>query len=198
MQSKSLLIAIAAFAVATTGIYGYTSPKVYARAGLNEKQAAAIEEARVLRQAGDFTKARNKLVKAGITDEDLQALYQAADSAKAAIFKALEAGDYDTFKAAIADSPLADIITSRADFEQFKSAHELKLAAVQGEDVYTVESVAHNLEEGKINRRHSLITEFTADQQAALQVARQANDRATIQAIFDEAGIENHRHDKWR
>lgn len=198
MQSKSLLIAIAAFAVATTGIYGYTSPKVYARAGLTEEQVEALEEAQELRQAGDYTKARNRLAKAGITAEDLQALYQAAHSAKAAIFASLEAGDYEAFKAAIADSPLADIVTSEADFVQFKEAHELKLAEAPKNIASLSDAPVSDLREDAMRLRHSLITEFTADQQAALQVARQSNDRATIQAIFDEAGIEDHRHDKWR
>ena len=50
MQSKSLLIAIAAFAVTTTGVQAYGGTKILNRAGLSENQIEAIEEARELKQ----------------------------------------------------------------------------------------------------------------------------------------------------
>lgn len=65
VQSKSLLIAIAAFALTTNGALAY-SGEVLERAGLTESQRNAFETARELRANGDNEKARDVLVDAGI------------------------------------------------------------------------------------------------------------------------------------
>ena len=65
VQSKSLLIAIAAFALTTNGAQAY-SGEVLERAGLTESQRNAFETARELRANGDNEKARDVLVDAGI------------------------------------------------------------------------------------------------------------------------------------
>ncbi len=61
MQSKSLLIAIAAFAVTATGVQAYGGMKILEKAGLSEEQISAFETARELRQSGDIAGARDAL-----------------------------------------------------------------------------------------------------------------------------------------
>lgn len=81
-QSKSLLIAIAAFAVTTTGVSAHTGARVLNKAGLNDDQISAIETARELRKEGDLTKARDMLLEAGISENILKKIGQAAKQNK--------------------------------------------------------------------------------------------------------------------
>lgn len=71
MQSKSLLIAIAAFAVTTTGVQAYGNGRLLEQAQLSDEQKAAIEAAHELRQQGDITAARDTLIQAGIAEPEL-------------------------------------------------------------------------------------------------------------------------------
>ncbi len=190
MQSKSLLIAIAAFAVTATGVHAYSGPQIMNRAGLTKVQKDAIEEAQELRAAGDHGAARDRLMAAGITDEHLRAIHRVASEAREAIHRAILNKDYEAFKVAVVGLPLADIITSEADFAQFCEAHEMRgkrggvgLGMMSG-------YAAHQ----PVTSHTPRLTPFTEAQREALRVARQSNDRATIQAIFDEAGIEYHHH----
>lgn len=195
MHSKSLLIAIAAFAVTATGVHAYGGPKVLNRAGLNDEQVEAIEVARGLRQAGDLMAARNKLVEAGITEETLRSVHMARLEAKTAIHEALEKGNYEAFKEAIVDSPLADIITTKEDFEQFKQAHALKLKGEWKESRLIMDELGFTEKGGMWNgKQHFPLENLTTEQYEALMVAKQGNDRATIQAILDEAGVESRPH----
>lgn len=187
MQSKSLLIAIAAFAVTATGVHAYGGHKLLSRAGLNEKQIAAVEEARELRATGNVAAARDKLVAAGITDGDLLSIHHVARGAHAAMLAALESDDFEAFMAAIAPMPMADIITTRADYEQFKAAHQLRVAGELDEASSLFEGLGLD-EQGHCGRRHGLMM-LSDEQRDAFEVAKQANDRATMQAILDEAGV---------
>lgn len=194
MYSKSLLIAIAAFALTATGVNAYGGIKVLGRAGLTDDQVEAIEEARELREMGDYTGARDKLVKAGVTDDTLKNVHRATNEVRIAIEEALNNNDFKAFKVAIADLPLADIITSKEDFQQFKEAHDLKKAGKLDQSsaimsVLGVDSVGGNSSFGHMHRSN-LMENLTDQQIEALRVARQANDRATMQAIYDEAGVE--------
>lgn len=192
MQSKSLLIAVAAFAVTATGVHAYGGTAVLKRVGVSAEQASALEEAHQLRQAGDIAGARDVLIEAEITEETLRALRQAAKVQKDAVHQAVEAGDYEGFLAAIQDTPLADIITSEADFEIFKEAHELRQ---DGEWVASAELLSDlGLDASGKHPFHGrgqarLMAELTAEQREAFTVAKQGNDRATMQAILDEAGL---------
>ena len=194
MYSKSLLIAIAAFAVTATGVHAYGGYKILGRAGLSDDQVEAIEEARELRQMGDFTGARNKLVQAGITEDTLQKVHRVTTEARNAVEEALNNGDYQAFVLAIADSPLADIITTEADFKQFKEAHDLRRAGEWEQSRSIMSDLGvNNSHFGGFkagHKQHANLLENLSDEQLeALKVARQANDRATMQAIYDEAGV---------
>jgi len=195
MYSKSLLIAIAAFALTATGVNAYGGIKVLGRAGLTDDQVEAIEEARELRQMGNFTGARDKLVKAGITDDTLRNVHRATNEVRTAIEEALNSNDFQAFRLAIADLPLADIITSEQDFQQFKEAHDLKIAGELEKSHAIMSDLGADEMMGRFGagqtRRANLLENLTDQQIEALRVARQANDRATIQAIYDEAGVNN-------
>lgn len=79
VQSKSLLIAIAAFALTTNGAQAY-SGEVLERAGLTETQRTAFETARELRAHGDNEKARDVLVDAGIDTSVIERVRSAVSS----------------------------------------------------------------------------------------------------------------------
>ena len=194
MQSKSLLIAIAAFAVTTTGVHAY-SGKILNRANLTDEQKNAIMEARELREVGNYEEARDILADAGIDEEVLRALHQARHEARAEMLEALEVGDYEAFLEVVADTPLADIITSESDFEDFREAHELRQEGDrEGAKAILDELGIEREHKGKFSGKHAgkqrVLDQLTDEQREAFLVAKQANDRATMQAILDEAGIE--------
>ncbi|MCD5381081.1 MAG: hypothetical protein LR008_00725 [Candidatus Pacebacteria bacterium] len=192
MQSKSLLIAIAAFAVTATGAYA-DNGRLLIREGLTSEQVSALEEARELRQSGDLTAARDLLVTAGIDETALKSIKRATKLSGVSVKEAVETNDYEAFKVAVENSPLADIVTSKSDFKQFVEAHELRqngqgqqskeLLKDLGVDVKYKRSHHHDSKSHPKNH-------FTEEQREVLQVARQANDREAVHAIFDEAGVE--------
>ncbi len=193
MQSKSLLIAIAAFAVTTTGVYAYGGGDILEKAGLSEEQKSALEQAHELRKSGDVEAARDVLVEAGIDENVLRAIHQARHEGRKNMHEALAAGDYDAFKTAIAGSPLAEIITTEADFEQFKQAHALKDEGELEEAKILFDELGVDMNEKRQRHHkavHAVMSSLSDEQKEALQVARQANDRETVQAIFDEAGVD--------
>ena len=190
MQSKSLLIAVAAFAVTTTGAQAYGGA-ILERANLTDDQRTALEEARELRQSGEKDAARDLLIEAGIDEEVLKELRTAARETKAEIREAVADGDYERFLELIEDTPLADVITTESDFESFREAQELRQAGEYEEareilDELGIEKKGHH----KRALRHHILSELTEEQRDALKVARQANDRETVKAILKEAGIE--------
>lgn len=71
MNSKSFLIAVAAFAVTASGAYAFNDT-VLKRAGLSEEQIAAFEIAHELKREGDPHAARDILLEAGIDDAVLE------------------------------------------------------------------------------------------------------------------------------
>lgn len=130
---KQIMIPVAAFAVTVTGASaftgdGYMLDKLDI---LSSDEQAAFEEAREIRETSR-AEARQVLEDAGIDDERMEeihtAMREAREAHRAEIDQILEDGDYDAFVEAVADSPLAEQITSEADFEKFVEAHELRQA----------------------------------------------------------------------
>ena len=195
MQPKSLLIAIAAFAVTATGVHAYGGTKIFEKAGLNEDQITALTTARELKEAGDFVAARDLLVEAGIDEDVLRSVHQAAKAARLEMQAALEAEDYGAFKLAIAGTPLDSSITTEADFKQFVEAHKLKLEGKWPEAKVILDELGIDPQHRmaglhKGMRMHQGLKDLTGVQRQALLVARQANDKDAVQAILSEAGIE--------
>jgi predicted DNA binding protein len=77
MQSKSLLIAVAAFAVTATGVQAFQGTELLQKAGLTEEQIEAFESAREKREAGDLAGARDVLIEAGVDEEVLASVREA-------------------------------------------------------------------------------------------------------------------------
>lgn len=200
MQSKSLLIAIAAFAVTATGVHAYGGPNILSRAGLSEKQVIAIQEAQQLKATGDDNAARDRLAEAGITEETLKSIHRAARAVKAEMREALKDGDYEAFKEAVKDGPLSDVVISKDDFEKFRQAHDLRLNGEWAEASDLLGEIGID-----VNKHHSyqkkmrlgFLNQLSEEQRDAFLVAKQANDHATMQAIFDEAGVVFKHHRKF-
>jgi len=197
MNSKSLLIAIAAFAVTATGAQAYVGSEYLERAGLSSSQVSALGQARDLRLKGKREEARDVLLLAGVDDKTIASIRQATREAHDAIQNAVEANDYEAFKLAAAESPLIDIITTEEDFEQFVEVHDLKAKNRFTEARELMEDLGlpganMNQTKGRL-MPHERMSLFTADQKDALQVARAANDFETVQEIMKEAGVDNSR-----
>lgn len=201
MNSKSLLIAIAALALTATGAQAFSSNALIT-AGLTEEQQAAFEVARELREDGDVTAARDVLVEAGIDEDTLAkvrtAMHEERHAQHEAMKAALEANDFAAFITAIADSPLADVITTEEDFQSFKEAHELMESGDRdGAKAIFTELGVPEPKEGRgghhggrgLHGEPPFLDQLTDAQKAAFNVARQANDRDAMDAILDEAGV---------
>jgi hypothetical protein len=196
MNSKSLLIAIAAFAVTATGAQAYVGTRTLERAGLTVEQIGALGEARSLRAEGNVKKARDVLIEAGVDEAALAAIKAAALATRTAMQTAVAAGDYGAFREAVADTPLSDIITTEADFELFREAHELRAEGKHDEAQEIMDELGvsepRGLGKGFGHRHgHGLHGDkpvLSFAQRDALRAARQANDMDTVRAILDEAG----------
>jgi tetratricopeptide (TPR) repeat protein len=128
MEAKALLIPLAAFALSATGVSAFNSD-VLQKAGLTQEQISAFEQAHELRRDGDKDAAREVLQEAGIDLQTMEsvreAIHKYKEAVRSAVDEAVENNDYEAFKIAIEDSPLADIITTQEDFELFSEAHKL-------------------------------------------------------------------------
>ena len=192
MHSKSLLIAIAAFAVTTTGVYAYGGEEIMEKAGLNESQVQAIQEARELKLTGRADKARERLKEAGVDEKILHKLKEIAKEARLDIHGALLNNDFELFKNLINGSPLADIISSEIEFQDFKEAY------LERQSGRVLRGFEKNKAKGEgfkkpLHHRHhqvSFLFDLDESQREAYLVAQKANDRATMQAILDESGVE--------
>lgn len=192
-----MLMAIAAFAVTASGVHAFGSTELLTKAGLTDDQVVAVQEAQELKASGEFDAAKETLEAAGIDRETMQAIKAAAREAKQAVHDAVEANDYEAFQIAVADSPLAEFITNEAEFEQFVEAHDLRHAGDREGAQELI--VGLGIDTDKFGKRHGhrshgmkarVLEQLSEDQRAALQVAREANDRAAARAILDEAGVE--------
>lgn len=199
MNSKSLLIAIAAFAVTTTGAQAFSDSSFLRQSGLDEVQVEAFSEARELRLKGKNDEARDVLLKAGVNEKTMRSLRLSAKSVHKAIEQAIQARDFEAFKEAVKGTPLYDLVTTASDFLQFVEAHDLRSAGKVAES----RTILHGLgidtpsRNGQTLSRHGwrfsknlLIDDGLSEaERDALRVARQANDTETIDRILADAGV---------
>lgn len=200
MTPKALLIPIAAFAVTVTGVQAF-DPEILKDAGLTDTQVEAFVEARELREIGEREKAREVLVAAGVDMETMEKVREAMHEERKASHEAMEAAleteDFAAFKIAIADSPIADIITTEEDFALFKEAHTLRedgdmegaRALMDELGFEPKEFTGHmGIKAGKIGG--ALFNALSDEQKEALRVAHENKDREAVAAILEAAGIE--------
>ena len=200
MNSKSLLIAIAALALTATGAQAFSSSALIA-AGLSEEQQAAFEVARELREEGDVNGARDVLVEAGIDEDTLEKVRTAIQAERLAyrteMKAALLANDFKAFTLAVKDSPLADVVTTEEDFQSFREAHALRASGDKqaAKAIFTDLGIKGGKDGDKHHKvrghhgAHPTMDQLTGAQKAAFNVARQANDREAMEAILEEAGV---------
>ena len=129
---KQLFIPVAAFAVTATSVAAFQNVDwSTVDIDLSDNEITALEEAQEIRQAA-HEEAESVLEDAGIDQDRLKeirkALHESHKANRDAIHNALEAGDYAAFTAAVANTPLAEDITSEADFEKLLEAHSLREA----------------------------------------------------------------------
>jgi len=194
--SKSLFVAVAAFAVTASGVHAFGSAELLIKAGLSDDQVIAVQVAQELKATGQLEQARVTLESAGVTKETMQHIREVAKEAKQAMQVAVERNDYQAFVVAIADSPLAEIIVTESDFEQFAAAHKLRGTGDQdgAKELLSELGVDTQMHGKKYQGQHSLraqARELLSDtQREALQVAHAANDKESVRAIFAEVGID--------
>jgi hypothetical protein len=199
MQSKSLLIAIAAFAVTATGAQAYVGNHYSQQMGLSSVQIQAFQQARDLRRKGEVEKARDVLVKAGVDEKTMSSLRHASHEA---IHEAVKQNDFAAFQAAVVGTPLYDLVNTEADFALFKQAHELKgegkfvEAKVIMDDLGLKIKSGKRLGHGNGMGRGGVFGDLSSAQKDALRAAKEANDKETVEAILREAGISEVRIEK--
>jgi vacuolar-type H+-ATPase subunit I/STV1 len=164
------------------------------KAGLTDEQVVAIQEAQELKATGDMVAAKETLAAAGITQETMRQISEVAKEAKQAVKDAVAAGDYEAFKLAIIDSPLEELITTEADFNQFMEAHKLRQVTATA-DTSSAVAIGRSDHVHKHHKKHRGLhaeahEQLTNEQREALMVAHMANDKDAVRAIFAEAGIE--------
>ncbi len=202
-DSKAYIVALAAFALTATGVHAYSGAKILQRAGLSEQQVEAFAEAHDLRQAGNIEKARNVLAKAGVTEDTITSIKQAAKAAKIAIHNAIETNDYELFREVVAGSPLSDIVVTEADFAELVLAHEFMRSGNKQDAkiIFAELGVPMPHERPSYHKdsvRHTTYHGLSDEAEEALKVARQANDREAVQAILEEAGVSGGKeHGRW-
>jgi hypothetical protein len=199
MNSKSLLIAIAAFAVTATGAQAFVGTNYLVQAGLSQTQVEAFTQARELRLKGKSEEARDLLLEAGLDEDAMDSIRAAARAAHEAVQAAIENEDFAAFRTATEGTPLYDIITTEADFKLFVEAHDLRTEGKYEEarEIFDELGVPARDKKGHHGRgmmmEHGqrLVAELTPEQRDALRAARQANDKETVAEILREAGITN-------
>lgn len=190
MQSKSLLIALAAFAVTTTGAQAYVGAKTLSRAGFSQEQIGALSTARDLRREGEVGAARDVLVAAGIDETALTSLREEVGTVRASVAAAVAANDFDTFRELVSESPLADLVTTEEDFAVFREAQALSRIGAHQAAADRYAELGADEWRGELTSTAPPESEPLSPEQAdALQAARQANDRETVRAILAEAGF---------
>ncbi len=196
MNSKSLLIAIAAFAVTATGAQAFVGTNYLVQAGLSQTQVEAFTQARELRLKGKSEEARDLLLEAGLDEDTMDSLRAAARAAHEAVHEAVENEDFAAFRTATEGTPLYDIITTKEDFMLFVEAHTLRTEGKYEEarEIFDELGVPARDKRGHHGRGfmmkygHSR-AELTPEERDALRAARQANDKETVAEILKEAGV---------
>lgn len=126
---KKVIIPVAAFAVTATTVSAFDLEALRTSdINLSDTQIAAFEKAEALKEEGaSRDEVESVLAAAGIDADVLRDIHEeshaAREAAREAIDEALADNDYEAFKAAVADTPLADKIDSADAFAKLVEAH---------------------------------------------------------------------------
>lgn len=198
---KTLLIPLAAFAVTVTSASAF-SPDLLKRAGLNDEQIAAFEEAKELKEAGNKEAARDVLLAAGVDEDVIRQVREAMREHKSAILAAIDDKDYEAFLAAIDGSAFADFIDSEEEFDRLVEAYRLMQAGDPegAKDIFeelglTGPYLMTKLKEHREKHRAPFLDRLNREERQEFQAAMRDGDRERVRAIMEEAGVEA-RHDR--
>lgn len=127
---RSLLVPVAAFAVTATSVSAYNNDWfTKLDLDLTDDQLSALEQAdEIRREAND--EARAILEDAGIDNEKMREIGSAFRAQSRAhmdvVREAIEANDYDAYRTAVYDTPMADVIDTEEAFATLVKAYELR------------------------------------------------------------------------
>ncbi len=130
---KQLIIPVAAFAVTVTSASAFMGTDLISKLDLNltDEQTTALETAREIHETA-HAEAEQVLKDAGIDETKMREIHDAMREAHKESFEAvktaIENNDYAAFISAVADTPMADVIDTEADFAKLVEAHELREA----------------------------------------------------------------------
>ena|GEM_PF-499389 len=194
MSLRSVLIPVAAFAVTVTGASAFNSELLH-KAGLSDGQISAFEEAKELRQAGDFDGARDVLEEAGIDESVMERLRNTMRGHHNAVKMAIESNDFEAFREASEGSPLADIINTKEEFARFVEAHNLikngdKETAREIFDDLGIKGLGFHHKIFKHNKEPHFFDQLTTEQKNELKAALESRDREKVRELLDSYGIE--------
>ncbi len=191
MYPKALMVAVAALALTTSSAQAY-SGKALARAKLTESQRAAFTVAQELQAEGDLEAAKGVLLDAGIDQEVIERLRSAHASEhklhSVEITAALSENDYDAFLDLIEGTKFEGIVSSRDEFRLLRAAHQYR----EHGEFAKAEQILMQLglpREYAVVSRKSALSQLSEAERDAFMTARAANDRDTMEAILEEAGI---------
>ncbi len=128
---KQIFIPVAALAITASAASAFTGGDMLEKLNisLTDTETAALEEAREIRETA-HEEAKAVLEKAGITDERMKeihgAMREAHKAEREAVRAAVEANDYEAFKTAVTNSPMATEIDTAEKFAKLVEAHELR------------------------------------------------------------------------
>lgn len=190
---KTLLIPLAAFAVTVTGASAFNGDMLK-RAGLNDDQIAAFEQARELKESGDKEAARDVLLAAGVDEDVIKQVREAMREHKNDIHSAIAAQDYEAFKAAIEGSAFADMIDSEAEFDKLVEAYELMRDGDRegAKDIFDELGLTGlGMDKFKDKMRPNFMSLLNTEQKEELRDAMENKDRDRVREILVEAGVDS-------
>lgn len=121
---KKIMIPVAAFALTATAASAFTGTEWMSKINLTDSQRDAVEEAQQIREEA-HTRAQEVLTNAGIDAAKMrEVMHEARHTEREAVHAAIEAKDFNAFRAAVTDSPLA-VIDTQSEFDRLLEAHEL-------------------------------------------------------------------------
>lgn len=191
MYPKALMVAVAALALTTSNAQAFNT-QALSRAKLSDSQRAAFEVARELQAEGDLEGAKDVLLDAGIDEEVMERVRTAHASLHklryAEMIAALDENKYEDFLDLIEGTKFEGIVSSKDEFKLLRAAHQYREHGEYAKAEQILMQLGLPAAYAKVQRK-SALSELSEVERDAFMTARKANDRATMEAILEEAGI---------
>jgi len=127
-RSRLVIPAMTLALAAVVGLGTVAGAAGFGSFNLTDDQREVLQEARELHREGDRDGALNLIENSNLPDELLEKLEQKRERKEGfkAVREAVENEDYNAFISAVEGHPLADIIDTVSEFEDFVEAHQLR------------------------------------------------------------------------